>query len=467
MPVSFVAFNTPKSDVMQMKVPSLGENSAPFTAIVKANFVPKPKTGAPPPQHEPPKQYIVLLVNPVTLNRFLSEKEKLALDLPKTTKPGEPVPFKALSTYFVKVFGGRALIPGRAYEFLGAYYTTYQETETSPVRVSLRASAIKAVDFDTPSMLMALPYETIRVKIDVKSSFFAVPIEQDPDARSALVAEQGDCVIVGHLQLPEKITTENLIRSKGDITKNQKVTNELALSAGKTTTAYLDPFVSVFQSTNGLEEGEQINLQFFCESSTFHPFMVSVPQWETFGPTLLLAAKGVFFGEIDQDKSERMPEIEGHNEDEENRSSRSMLILDAEAMIRRVGVPIDWNGLLRFFDDVTALDSTMWPEFKDKTSKATTVLNIGHVRGDLSGLEPFVESGEVQLLVLSNWNVDADDFAALKALPPADRVSAIQGGKEIMNLGYGRDKPIHMVYAIGPDITRHVAAIQVKKRARA
>jgi len=147
-------------------------------------------------------------------------------------------------------------------------------------------------------------------------------------------------------------------------------------------------------------------------------------------------------------------------------TAHATLLLDADVMIRRVGVPIDWASLPRFVDDPAELNADFWKTCKQKSDPATAILNLTNVRGDISSLKPLVEQGVVELWVLSNWNIDADDFATLKALDMPERVGAILGAKEPLKC-YGREEPRPIVMAIGPELTRHVQALQLKKKVRA
>jgi hypothetical protein len=466
MPLTFVAFNAPQTDVVRVKAAAITEGSNPITAILKARIPPKKKAeGAKPDAKDPPVNYAVLLIKPVTLNRYLSKTEKEALDLPKDAKPGEPATFNAFTTQYVKIFGGPMnLKPGHAYEFLGGFYTTYQVEEDSEPLISLKAVQVKPLDFDVQQMFRDLPYEMRCIKTNVKPSFFAVPVEQDADARSKLQASQGDNILLAKLEIPPGgLDTNNLVRTYGDETKGQIVKNEISFTAGKTGNAYLDPMTLVFQSTTGPESGEVIPLQFYCESSAFDAFMLTVFEWELFGKALMPVATGMMFGEIDFDKTEMMPP---HEKYDRIYAARAVLLLNAEEMIRRVAVPLDWEGLQSFYDP-QELNSDFWPLCKVKTDKTTSILNLGNVKGDFSSLKPLVEAGTVQIYVLANWNIDADDFTALKALPMADRVGAILGNKDCMKLGYGRDEPIHLVWAIGPELLRHLQPLPIKKKVRA
>jgi len=282
MPSTFADFNTPKAELLRYKSPSIQEGSETVVAIVKARIIHTPKAGEPAKAggNPPPIRYSVLLINEVTLKRFLTKDEKKTMGLPADTKPAEPVTFAALSTHKIGIFGGNPnLTVGGAYEFLGASYNVYKKDEDSDAAISIKAVSAKPYEFDVRKMFRDQSYSMRCIKNDDRPSMFAVPIEQQLETRKADVAAMGDSILIGQLQLPTEFGGENLVRSYGDVTKGQPVRNDISWTAGKGTgNSYLDPFALVFQSTGGSESGDTIPIQFYCETSAFDAFMFTIYQ---------------------------------------------------------------------------------------------------------------------------------------------------------------------------------------------
>ena len=461
---SFSNYTSGKADtVIKVKPARIAPRSISVIGIVLHRVV-KKDTGGPKAAKDPPVKYAIRLVKDETLSRFVSPKEKPDDSMDAVSLQPESLVFSMLHIQYIAIFGGPLdLRQGRAYEFMGTEYQIFKsktKPELEPL-VDLKCTQIKAAVFDVPAFLASLSYEQASLKWDIRApSFFAMQIEQNLGRQTALMAARGWPGVIGRIALPDKLTETHLFREYGEEGKST-YSKEIGLNGGKSNSGYAGATISAHQSLDGKESGLNIGVQSFINTATFDDLMVTLEEWDILAPRLLPHATGWFFGEIDFKGTEAIGDIIGF--DKYFVANNGLLRLDLAEMIRRAGVPIDWPSLLNFINPKSN-SSPLWQTSIVKTDQAATIMNLMNVDGDFSSMEPAVEAETVKLYVLSNWNISDKEHAILCAMEMNDRVKAILGDREKMNLGYGNTQPLCTIYAIGSGMPAYVQPIQHKKK---
>ena len=469
MSAAFLSFVAAKDVMVKAKPARIPEGSTTVLGIVVRRIVKAQKADAPKAGKEPPVKYAIRLVEDVTLTLKKSAKEEDG-GMDASEGAVETRGFPALYVQYISIFKGPLdLRPGHVYEFGGAQYQSWvSPTAEGPIEplISLCCTVIKPAKFDVAAFLLNLSFKVGSLKWEQRPpSFFAMPLEQDTERLKALTLVRGWPNAVARLQLPDTLSTNNLIKEYGEAGKSDHK-REIGLSAGKINNGYADAVAMVFQceDMDGLQHS-QVPVQFNGDKSTFDDFMLEPDEWEELAPALLPVATGVFFGEIDHERTEALPPMV-----EFERvivSKYGMVRLDAAEMIKRAGVPIDWAGLTQLLSPVTALTSSYWKTSFVRTDPNASVVNLSNVEGDISGLQAMVEASVVQLFVVGNWKISDKDFKALCALDMVARVNTIIGADDRLNLGYGKTAPVQAVYALGLGVVKAIQPVQVKKKGRA